>query len=874
MAIKTVIIQEGTPIIVPKETPVTVVTSGKGPAGPPGPEGPAGPEGPEGPEGPPGPDMTPIELLEAIKTVDGDNSGLDSDLLDGYHALDLMLSDQDILDAVKRVDGHDSGLDADLLDGMHANEFIMNDQEILEAIKNVDGPNSGLNADMLDGFDSTDFSASGHDHNSIYYQKSDFINFSDGLPDAGKPILLNSHGQIDSSMLDISVFYYVGPFTPTTTQEYPDTLGESHGAFWVVQGLTGDYTFTGGDLASKTVSNGDYMVWAANGWSIMVGEMNPTLYYKLDGTQALTAPFAGGNQQLKYIADGTDSTDAITKNQLDNHNHDGTYLLIDGKAIDSDKLDGLDSSEFSLVTHDHDSRYLELIGGDVSGDTRFHEGLAVGKYFSLHDYNDSSLGRLRAYFSASDGLHFDFLATLYRNIPGDLFINGAKVWTEVSFDPATKENSLGNPIEDGRILSSLIDGTRSWIDLPDSMSAEWGRITGDIANQTDLINELVNKENYLDVPDSDGQLLSSLADGTRMWIDPPDSVTPTEWGDITGTLSNQTDLQTALDGKSNTGHNHDSIYLAIDGKAVDSDKLDGLDSTDFALIDHNHDSIYYKKDEFINFSEGAIDANKPILLDINGKIDPSMLDVSVFYYVGPFTPEAGNEYPDTTGEMHGAFWVVQELLDEYIFVGGDLIGKAINNGDFMVWAAAGWSIMVSEMNPLLYYKLDGTQAITNSFAGGNQQFKNAADGTDSNDLITLAQLNSHEHDSRYVNITGDTLTGNLTIGNGQDGEELLIRGAANLDQRPAVVLERSEAIIPGGSRVAGAFYHSSVTDQVGVVRYDDDGLTIKTQIILGSDGVSISGNNGGPPVIESPQDLVTKEYTDTKEESLGNPYPS
>jgi hypothetical protein len=32
------------------------------------------------------------------------------------------------------------------------------------------------------------------------------------------------------------------------------------------------------------------------------------------------------------------------------------------------------------------------------------------------------------------------------------------------------------------------------------------------------------------------------------------------WGDITGTLSDQTDLQTALDGKSDTGHNHDSSY--------------------------------------------------------------------------------------------------------------------------------------------------------------------------------------------------------------------------------------------------------------------------------------------------------------------------
>jgi hypothetical protein len=34
------------------------------------------------------------------------------------------------------------------------------------------------------------------------------------------------------------------------------------------------------------------------------------------------------------------------------------------------------------------------------------------------------------------------------------------------------------------------------------------------------------------------------------------------WGEITGTLSGQTDLQTALDAKSGTGHNHDSAYAA------------------------------------------------------------------------------------------------------------------------------------------------------------------------------------------------------------------------------------------------------------------------------------------------------------------------
>ena len=49
-----------------------------------------------------------------------------------------------------------------------------------------------------------------------------------------------------------------------------------------------------------------------------------------------------------------------------------------------------------------------------------------------------------------------------------------------------------------------------------------------------------------------------------------------------------------LDGVDSTGfatatHNHTGTYLPIDGKAADSDKLDGKNSTDFASANHNHD---------------------------------------------------------------------------------------------------------------------------------------------------------------------------------------------------------------------------------------------------------------------------------------------
>ena len=51
-----------------------------------------------------------------------------------------------------------------------------------------------------------------------------------------------------------------------------------------------------------------------------------------------------------------------------------------------------------------------------------------------------------------------------------------------------------------------------------------------------------------------------------------------------------------LDGVDSTGfatagHNHSGVYLPIAGKAADSDKLDGIDSTGFSLVDHSHNTF-------------------------------------------------------------------------------------------------------------------------------------------------------------------------------------------------------------------------------------------------------------------------------------------
>lgn len=100
-----------------------------------------------------------------------------------------------------------------------------------------------------------------------------------------------------------------------------------------------------------------------------------------------------------------------------------------------------------------------------------------------------------------------------------------------------------------------------WSEL-DTTTVDWGEIHGTLSNQTDLQNALNAKANSADLGDmaaendapSDGKTYGRK---NGEWSDVDASI---EWGDISGTLSNQTDLQTALNSKTDVGHIHDDRY--------------------------------------------------------------------------------------------------------------------------------------------------------------------------------------------------------------------------------------------------------------------------------------------------------------------------
>jgi len=80
-------------------------------------------------------------------------------------------------------------------------------------------------------------------------------------------------------------------------------------------------------------------------------------------------------------------------------------------------------------------------------------------------------------------------------------------------DIGNKEESLGDPVVDGDVLSSLIDGTRSWITIPASSVTSVNTKTGVVTLDTDDINEGSTNLYYTDTR-ADARVQTAIVDSS------------------------------------------------------------------------------------------------------------------------------------------------------------------------------------------------------------------------------------------------------------------------------------------------------------------------------------------------------------------------
>ena len=302
-------------------------------------------------------------------------------------------------------------------------------------------------------------------------------------------------------------------------------------------------------------------------------------------------------------------------------------------------------------------------------------------------------------------------------------------------------------------------------------SAEWGDITGTLSDQTDLQNALNAKANTADLGTLAGKnsvdystsevtnkptlgtlagknsvdystsevtnkptlgTMAAVNDATSdsklygrkngAWSEVPTPSAP-EWGDIGGTLADQTDLKNALDAKANTAdlgalatqnkvdwdtdiddipstfppssHTHGNITdggaITSDTAVASGDKLVLADASDssklirseisfdgstttkgltpkgtwesFAAASHTHDDRYYTETEIDNSL--ALKANNSIIADA--------FSTSAAYAVGDYVIYEGVLYRFTSAHSAGA-WASGDVTS--VVVGNELEGKA------------------------------------------------------------------------------------------------------------------------------------------------------------------------------------------------------
>lgn len=176
----------------------------------------------------------------------------------------------------------------------------------------------------------------------------------------------------------------------------------------------------------------------------------------------------------------------------------------------------------------------------------------------------------------------------------------------------------------------------------------------------------------------------------------------------------------------------------------------------------------FLKPEHLAAATGGADSGLPIVLNGNGKVDASFIDFSSNNAIGSHDPSSAgggvNEYPladwcmtgaDNIEANWGSYWFVTELIAEdggvpdagYTFndnscVEGSLFGQTIYEGDIMIFTSSGWLIQKSTIDPDLYYRLDGSRAITASFDAGGNTLINVAPGVNDTDAVNVAQLDA------------------------------------------------------------------------------------------------------------------------------------
>ena len=183
--------------------------------------------------------------------------------------------------------------------------------------------------------------------------------------------------------------------------------------------------------------------------------------------------------------------------------------------------------------------------GDIADQTDLQNALdlkvdkVTGKELSENDFTDTLKTKLDGIEAGAEvNVNADWYSVSgdseILNKPIIPSIDGLATITYVDDQDNLKENDLGNPLADGYLLSSTIDGVRSWVEIENG-GGTWGSITGNLADQIDLQSALDSKVDKInekglstnDFTDILETKLNGIADGAEVNVN-------ADWNAISG----------------------------------------------------------------------------------------------------------------------------------------------------------------------------------------------------------------------------------------------------------------------------------------------------------------------------------------------------
>lgn len=218
-----------------------------------------------------------------------------------------------------------------------------------------DGAGSGLNADMVDGKHASEFATSGHNHDTIYGQLG-----VENVWNAGQKITPVNHASNQNSAA-----LTIGARNNASWDKSLRLKSDSSSTSWISfdDDATGLQT-----LALRMVSGNAH--WTIN----YSGTDLPPSNYNLDvnGSANATTLFEGGTPlSAKYAASShTHDASEITSGTL----NDARISNLPASKITTGTFNiariptGTTSNTVALGNHNHDSTYLKLSGGSLTGD--------------------------------------------------------------------------------------------------------------------------------------------------------------------------------------------------------------------------------------------------------------------------------------------------------------------------------------------------------------------------------------------------------------------------------------------------------------------------------------------------------------------------